>query len=133
MASRWLKPKGYADGGKVMAAGSPIQLGVFNAKADPKMKTDAVAPGTKDQNVKDVEHPLPAAAKELGAARGGKIEAVAGKPIGKDDGLIPVQVGEYVVKKSAVKKLGTAFLDQINKGRVPGHPLYDHPRSRPSG
>ena len=131
--SRWIKPKGYADGGKVIAAGPPIQLGRFNAEADPKMSGAARAPGTKDKNAKDVEHPLSEAAKELGAATGGKIKAVAGKPIGKDDGMIPVQVGEYVIKKAAVKKLGTAVLDQINKGRIPGHPLYDNPRSKPSG
>jgi hypothetical protein len=54
-----------------------------------------------------------------GAARGGKIKQVAGKPVGKDDGLIPAQRGEYVVKKSAVNKLGTGVLNTINKGRLP--------------
>ena len=53
------------------------------------------------------------------ALRGGKIKHTAGKPIGKDDGLIPAQRGEYVVRKSAVKKLGTGVLDTINKGKLP--------------
>jgi hypothetical protein len=51
--------------------------------------------------------------------KGGRIIRVAGKPIGKDDGLIPAQKGEYVIRKSAVKKLGTKVLDQVNKGRLP--------------
>ena len=52
-------------------------------------------------------------------ARGGKITEVAGKPIGKDDGLIAAQRGEFVVKKSAAKKLGLDVLNEINKGRLP--------------
>lgn len=52
-------------------------------------------------------------------ARGGKIKKTAGPRIGKDDGLIPAQRGEYVVRKSAVKKLGTKVLNQVNKGKLP--------------
>lgn len=55
---------------------------------------------------------------------GGKITRVAGKHIGKDDGLIAAQKGEYVIRKSAVKKLGTAVLDEVNKGRLPSAKLY---------
>ena len=55
----------------------------------------------------------------INSARGGKIKRVAGKPIGKDDGLIPAQKGEYVVRKSAVQKLGTGVLNTINKGKLP--------------
>ena len=54
--------------------------------------------------------------------RGGTIKRVAGKPIGKDDGIIPAQVGEYVIRRSAVKKLGTKALDTINKGKLPKGP-----------
>jgi len=54
-----------------------------------------------------------------GNARGGRIKQTMGKRIGKDDGLIPAQRGEYVVRKSAVKKLGTAALNQINRGKIP--------------
>jgi hypothetical protein len=52
-------------------------------------------------------------------ARGGKIKHTSGPRIGKDDGLIPAQRGEYVVRKSAVKKLGTKVLNQVNKGKLP--------------
>jgi hypothetical protein len=55
-----------------------------------------------------------------GSAKGGKIRRVAGKPIGKDDGLIPAQKGEFVVRKSAVKKLGERALGTINRGKLPG-------------
>jgi hypothetical protein len=54
-----------------------------------------------------------------GLARGGKIRRTSGPRIGKDDGLIPAQKGEYVVRKSAVNKLGTKTLNTINKGRLP--------------
>lgn len=59
-----------------------------------------------------------------GYAKGGKITQVAGKPMGKDDGLIAAQKGEYVIRKSAVKKLGTAVLDEVNKGHLPSDKLY---------
>jgi hypothetical protein len=52
-------------------------------------------------------------------ARGGRIKHTAGPRIGKDDGLIPAQRGEYVIKKSAVKKLGSKVLGQVNKGKLP--------------
>jgi hypothetical protein len=52
-------------------------------------------------------------------ATGGKIKRTAGPKIGKDDGLIPAQKGEYVIRKSAVKKLGTKVLDQVNRGKLP--------------
>lgn len=63
-------------------------------------------------------------AKQSHFARGGEITEVAGKPIGKDDGIIAAQRGEFVVKKSAVKKLGVAALNEINKGRLPSERLY---------
>lgn len=56
--------------------------------------------------------------------RGGKIKHTSGPRVGKDDGLIPAQRGEYVVRKAAVKKLGTKVLNQVNKGKLP------HARSR---
>jgi hypothetical protein len=52
-------------------------------------------------------------------ARGGRIKHTSGPKIGKDDGLIPAQKGEYVIRKSAVNKLGTKALGQINKGKLP--------------
>ena len=67
----------------------------------------------------DVTKALGDAPMDVGMRGGGKIKRVAGKPIGKDDGLIPAQRGEYVVRKSAVKKLGTKVLNQVNKGKLP--------------
>jgi hypothetical protein len=58
-------------------------------------------------------------APSVGLRKGGKIARTAGPKIGKDDGLIPAQKGEYVVRKSAVKKLGTKTLNTINKGKLP--------------
>jgi hypothetical protein len=55
----------------------------------------------------------------MAAMKGGKIKRTAGPSIGKDDGLIPAQKGEYVIRKSAVKKLGTKVLDQVNRGKLP--------------
>lgn len=53
-------------------------------------------------------------------AMGGLIDSVSGQdPAGPDDGQINAQVGEYVVKKSAVNKYGKGLLDMINAGKVP--------------
>lgn len=49
----------------------------------------------------------------------GKVRHTAGPKVGRDDGLIAAQRGEYVVRKAAVKKLGTKVLDQINRGKLP--------------
>lgn len=51
--------------------------------------------------------------------RGGTIRKTYGPKIGKEDGIIAAQKGEYVVRKSAVNKLGKKALDTINKGKLP--------------
>jgi hypothetical protein len=40
-------------------------------------------------------------------------------PPGPDDGAVNLDIGEYVVKKSAVNKYGRGLLDMINEGKVP--------------
>jgi hypothetical protein len=51
---------------------------------------------------------------------GGLITQVFGPdPDGPDEGQINIQRGEYVIKKSAVKKYGKGLLDMINDGKVP--------------
>ena len=40
-------------------------------------------------------------------------------PPGPDDGSTNIQVGEYVIKKSAVNKYGKGLLDMINEGSIP--------------
>jgi len=56
------------------------------------------------------------------AYMGGYIDKsrIAGpNPPGPDDGATNIQVGEYVIKKSAVKKYGKGLLDMINEGSIP--------------
>lgn len=51
---------------------------------------------------------------------GGLVDRVGGpNPAGPDDGAGMLQLGEYVIKKSAVKKYGTGLLDMINNGKIP--------------
>jgi hypothetical protein len=111
--------KGYDDGGYVgpmpssdsigkgIMSGASMALGAYGAYQRGK----ALDAASQIKGTSDDKLPM--------YARGGKIKKVAGKPIGKDDGLIPAQKGEYVVRKSAVNKLGTKALDTINKGRIP--------------
>ena len=40
-------------------------------------------------------------------------------PKGPDDGAAFLDRGEYVIRKSAVKKYGRGLLDMINEGKVP--------------
>jgi hypothetical protein len=137
--------RGYDYGGQVLSTDSlgrsisggfktGMDLATAYKDASKPEKKPEDKPGDKAQNtsspklpsasndyVRGVPGGLPGVPGDLagGNARGGKIKRVAGKPIGKDDGLIPAQKGEYVVRKSAVKKLGTAALNQINKGKLP--------------
>ena len=51
---------------------------------------------------------------------GGLITNVSGRdPAGPDDGAVNLDLGEYVIKKSSVKKYGRGLLDMINEGKVP--------------
>jgi hypothetical protein len=51
---------------------------------------------------------------------GGLVDKVGGpNPAGPDDGAGMLQLGEYVIKKSAVKKYGQGLLDMINDGKIP--------------
>jgi len=51
---------------------------------------------------------------------GGPVDRVGGpNPPGPDDGAGMLQLGEYVIKKSAVKKYGQGLLDMINDGKIP--------------
>jgi len=53
-------------------------------------------------------------------AMGGTVDKVVGpNPPGPDDGAGMLQLGEYVIKKSAVKKYGQGLLDMINAGKIP--------------
>jgi hypothetical protein len=53
-------------------------------------------------------------------AKGGMVRGLLGpNPPGPDDGAGYLDRGEYVIKKSAVKKYGRGLLDMINEGKVP--------------
>jgi hypothetical protein len=57
-----------------------------------------------------------------GMARGGMVHGglmFGMNPPGPDDGAVNLDMGEYVVKKSAVNKYGRGLLDMINEGKVP--------------
>lgn len=55
-----------------------------------------------------------------GWAKGGLIDKLTGPdPSGPDNGYGKLQVGEYVIKKSSVKKYGQGLLDMINEGKIP--------------
>ena len=44
-------------------------------------------------------------------------------PPGPDDGNTNIDIGEYVIRKSAVKKYGSNIFEQINAGRIPAQRL----------
>jgi hypothetical protein len=57
-----------------------------------------------------------------GLAQGGMVHGgvmFGMNPPGPDDGAVNLDLGEYVVKKSAVNKYGRGLLDIINEGKVP--------------
>ena len=103
------RPRGYADGGKA----DPSPAASWFQKA---IGADALAKGfvrkVEEAGGKKPDQPPPPPAK----ARGGKVTKVAGKPIGRDDGIIAAQRGEYVVRKAAARKYGPAKMAAVNKG-----------------
>ena len=61
-------------------------------------------------------------ASSTGLANGGMVHGglmFGGNPPGPDDGAVNLDMGEYVIKKSAVNKYGKGLLDMINEGKVP--------------
>ena len=109
-----LRRRGYDEGGSVQPAGS-VGQGIANSMRGGLL----MAQLAKMYGGAGGAAGALGGGAGVGAARGGPIKRVAGKPIGKDDGLIPAQKGEYVVRKSAVNKLGTKALNTINKGKLP--------------
>lgn len=63
---------------------------------------------------------------DSGWAKGGKVtkDRLKGPdPKGPDEGYGALLSGEYVIKKSAVKKYGQGLLDMINDGKIPAKKL----------
>ena len=58
-------------------------------------------------------------------AKGGKVnmKPQMHNPPGPDDGYAALENGEYVIRKSAVKKYGSNIFEQINAGRIPAQRL----------
>lgn len=46
----------------------------------------------------------------------GKVTRTAGPKIGRDDGVIAAQKGEFVVKKSSARKYGSKKMAAVNAG-----------------
>lgn len=90
------------------------------AYASGKSKWDAMSSDEQEAMIRASQPPTynPDMLKRLGEASGGEINQTAGPRIGKDDGIIPVQRGEFVIKKSAVVKYGIDLLTAINDGRA---------------
>lgn len=112
------KPKGYAQGGSVS---SPSKRPGYEDDDESPPR----APATKwnDPTAYDPRFMPPEIAEQFNAPdelggykKGGKIKRVAGKPIGKDDGVIAAQKGEYVVRKAAAQKYGARKLGAVNRG-----------------
>jgi hypothetical protein len=60
--------------------------------------------------------------ESTGLAKGGMVHGglmFGSNPPGPDDGAVNLDMGEYVIKKSAVNKYGRGLLDMINEGKVP--------------
>jgi len=88
---------------------------------NPDKRMNTSAPASPDRP--DIDDKARAArdhmvTSETGAAKGGLIKKVSGKPVGKDHGKIPAQVGEFVMRTSAVKKYGHAKLAAVNAGKA---------------
>ena len=114
--------KGYYAGGPVISnnsLGNSI-MGGFMAGIGMGKTVKDLSKDDKDKS-KDPNAPITDTTSSIdeGYRRGGRIRSTSGPKIGKDDGLIPAQKGEYVVRKAAVNKLGTKVLGQINKGHLP--------------
>ena len=60
-----------------------------------------------------------------GMAKGGMVNMAPqmNNPPGPDDGYAALDNGEYVIRKSAVKKYGSNIFEQINAGRIPAQRL----------
>lgn len=98
--------KGYAEGGKVTQTEDDRDKALLDYKSL-LMSRRKSGPSRR---------PIEPESEEIKMADGGTITEVAGEPIGKEDGLIAAQKGEYVIKKSSADKLGENVLDAVNKG-----------------
>jgi len=105
--------------GKGIMAGAQVGADLAKAYKDAEKKAEKKPGSGLDKNDKNPEWTKPDDPLPGLYARGGKIRRTSGPKVGKDDGLIAAQKGEFVVRKSAVNKLGTKALNTINRGKLP--------------
>jgi hypothetical protein len=66
----------------------------------------------------------PGGGGEAGLYKGGPVKGLLGpNPKGPDEGYKALKSGEYVIKKSSVKKYGEGILGAINQGKIPKRKL----------
>lgn len=87
----------------------------FSAETDRYMQIDP-SPATTDKNVVRGLPPKNPHDNEQGLAKGGKVTRPVGGKRGKEDGLVAVQKGEHVIKKSSARKYGDKKMAAVNKG-----------------
>lgn len=133
MASKPKPKRRYASGGLVDMPEAPKFAPMASTKASfgsgfasgAKVGVDlAQAYKDADASKKKDDYAAQAKADPLNSnddtfSRGGRIKRTVGPRIGKEDGLIAAQKGEYVIKKAAVNKLGNKALATINRGKLP--------------
>lgn len=113
--------RGYALGGMVKTVPrEKEQAGGFS------QRLARIRPAQSDIDRRGVISPSESATKDTmqprqiddtqSFAKGGKVKKVAGQPRGKEDGIIAVQKGEYVVRKAAARKYGPRKMAAVNAG-----------------
>lgn len=120
--------EGHADGGEVQQPAQPDSIW----RKIPGVSQWLAVKDTLDRAARQGA-PKPKDQTPPNHAAGGPVRRVVGPRVGRDDGLIAAQKGEFVVRKEAVKKLGLPAMREINQGRLPRGKkasLFDYPRSR---
>jgi TP901 family phage tail tape measure protein len=94
---------------------------ISGAKSLKEALTDAATSffrAITQKNIENLANMFTVGVGGIGKANGGMINGGSGV---KDDVPAMLMGGEYVIKKSAVKKYGSNFLDSLNQGRLSGY------------
>ena len=94
---------------------------ISGAKSLKEALTDAATSflnAITQKNIENLANMFTVGVGGIGKANGGMISGGSGT---KDDVPAMLMGGEYVVKKSAVKKYGSNFLDSLNQGKLSGY------------
>jgi len=117
-------PVGTATLGRIMdVLGNPIdEVGPVNAEKYASIHRKAPAYDELSPSQELLETGIKVIDLVCPFAKGGKVTKNRLKgpdPKGPDEGYGALLSGEYVIKKSAVKKYGQGLLDMINDGKIP--------------